>query len=80
MLLNLSGPTSFAPIIRNAIRIVNDSSGQYHILLIIADGQVNSCILNEVDRECFASCGSYKADSFMLSMFSLLGHREYRHS
>ncbi|KAA0025590.1 hypothetical protein IC582_018595 [Cucumis melo] len=36
----LAGPTSFAPIIRNAIRIVNDSCGQYHILLIIADGQV----------------------------------------
>ncbi|XP_038881533.1 E3 ubiquitin-protein ligase RGLG2-like [Benincasa hispida] len=42
--VKLAGPTSFAPIIRNAIRIVNDSGGQYHILLIIADGQVTRSI------------------------------------
>ncbi|KAM6563432.1 hypothetical protein CsatB_023430 [Cannabis sativa] len=39
-LLNLSGPTSFAPIIDAAIDIVNRSNGQYHVLVIIADGQV----------------------------------------
>ncbi|XP_027097370.2 E3 ubiquitin-protein ligase RGLG5 [Coffea eugenioides] len=38
--LRLSGPTSFAPIIEMAMRIVEDSVGQYHVLLIIADGQV----------------------------------------
>ncbi|KAJ6408632.1 hypothetical protein OIU84_011876 [Salix udensis] len=38
--VNLAGPTSFAPIIKTAIEIVNSSGGQYHILLIIADGQV----------------------------------------
>ncbi|KAJ6363838.1 hypothetical protein OIU78_003913 [Salix suchowensis] len=38
--VNLAGPTSFAPIIKTAIEIVNNSGGQYHILLIIADGQV----------------------------------------
>ncbi|CAI9093054.1 OLC1v1028460C1 [Oldenlandia corymbosa var. corymbosa] len=37
--IRLSGPTSFAPIIEMAMRIVEDSGGQYHILLIIADGQ-----------------------------------------
>ncbi|XP_023544775.1 E3 ubiquitin-protein ligase RGLG5-like [Cucurbita pepo subsp. pepo] len=42
--VKLAGPTSFAPIIRNAIRIVNDSDGQYHILLIIADGQVTRSV------------------------------------
>ncbi|CAK9320839.1 unnamed protein product [Citrullus colocynthis] len=42
--VKLAGPTSFAPIIRNAIRIVNDRCGQYHILLIIADGQVTRSI------------------------------------
>ncbi|KAK3218712.1 hypothetical protein Dsin_012682 [Dipteronia sinensis] len=31
---------SFAPIIQSAIRIVDNSCGQYHVLVIIADGQV----------------------------------------
>jgi hypothetical protein len=34
------GPTSFAPVIEMAITIVEQSGGQYHVLLIIADGQV----------------------------------------
>ncbi|XP_021300828.1 E3 ubiquitin-protein ligase RGLG3 isoform X2 [Herrania umbratica] len=38
--LKLAGPTSFAPIIYAAIDIVDRSNGQYHVLVIIADGQV----------------------------------------
>ncbi|KDP31456.1 hypothetical protein JCGZ_15336 [Jatropha curcas] len=38
--LKLSGPTSFAPIIDAAIDIVENCNGQYHVLVIIADGQV----------------------------------------
>ena len=36
------GPTSFAPVIDAAIDIVERNNGQYHVLVIIADGQVFS--------------------------------------
>lgn len=42
--LRLAGPTSFAPIIEMAITIVEQSEGQYHVLLIIADGQVTRSV------------------------------------
>ena len=37
--LSVAGPTSFAPVIEVAIDIVIQSGCQYHVLLIIADGQ-----------------------------------------
>ncbi|KAG6509326.1 E3 ubiquitin-protein ligase RGLG5-like [Zingiber officinale] len=49
--IKLSGPTSFAPIIETAMRIVDESGGQYHVLLIIADGQVS--------RSCDVEIGHY---------------------
>ncbi|VVA93813.1 unnamed protein product [Arabis nemorensis] len=42
--LHLAGPTSFAPIIERAMTIVEESGGQYHVLLIIADGQVTTSV------------------------------------
>lgn len=45
--LRLSGPTSFAPIIDRATAIVEESGGQYHVLLIIADGQVTRSVNTE---------------------------------
>ncbi|KAK7312033.1 hypothetical protein RJT34_10581 [Clitoria ternatea] len=42
--LRLAGPTSFAPMIEMAMTIVEQSGGQYHVLLLIADGQVTRSI------------------------------------
>ncbi|XP_065634809.1 E3 ubiquitin-protein ligase RGLG2-like, partial [Quercus suber] len=45
--LRLAGPTSFALVIEMAITIVEQSGGQYHVLLIIADGQVTRSVDTE---------------------------------
>ncbi|OEL30505.1 E3 ubiquitin-protein ligase RGLG2 [Dichanthelium oligosanthes] len=42
--LRLAGPTSFAPMIETAVGIVDSTGGQYHVLLIIADGQVTRSV------------------------------------
>ncbi|GMH06801.1 hypothetical protein Nepgr_008641 [Nepenthes gracilis] len=48
--LRLAGPTSFAPVIEMAMTIVEQSGGQYHVLLIIADGQVTRSVDTEHGR------------------------------
>eukprot|EP00210_Caulerpa_lentillifera_P001961 g1882.t1 len=48
--VQLSGPTSFAPLIHHAIKIVIDNSFQYHILVILADGQVTPNCLEETQN------------------------------
>jgi E3 ubiquitin-protein ligase RGLG len=42
--LKLAGPTSFAPIIEAAVKTVEESGGQYHVLVIVADGQVTRSV------------------------------------
>uniref|UniRef100_A0A2P2K762 RING-type domain-containing protein n=1 Tax=Rhizophora mucronata TaxID=61149 RepID=A0A2P2K762_RHIMU len=42
--LRLSGPTSYGPVIEAAIDIVEKSGGQFHVLVIIADGQVTRSV------------------------------------
>nr|GEV45277.1 hypothetical protein [Tanacetum cinerariifolium] len=43
--LTLAGPTSFAPVIEQAMTILEKCGGQYHVLLIIADRQVGNVTL-----------------------------------
>jgi len=53
--VSLSGPTSFVPLIREAINIIKEEGG-YHILLIIADGQVSS---PETNRQAIVEASKY---------------------
>ncbi|KAJ8540120.1 hypothetical protein K7X08_026509 [Anisodus acutangulus] len=48
--LQLSGPTSYGPVVDAAVDIVERTGGQYHVLVIIADGQVTRCV-NTSDME-----------------------------
>ncbi|XP_039012255.1 E3 ubiquitin-protein ligase RGLG4-like isoform X2 [Hibiscus syriacus] len=42
--LRLAGPTSYAPVIDAAVDIVENSGGQFHVLVIVADGQVTRSV------------------------------------
>ncbi|XP_035542230.1 E3 ubiquitin-protein ligase RGLG1-like isoform X1 [Juglans regia] len=45
--VQLAGPTSFAPVIEMAITVIEKSGGQYHVLLIIADGKADTLHLGK---------------------------------
>ena len=57
--VNMSGPTSFAALVNKAVEIVQKTK-QYHILIIIADGQVTS--VNETAQ------ANTRASNFPLSI------------
>jgi E3 ubiquitin-protein ligase RGLG len=48
LVTKLSGPTSFVPIINEAIRVAQ-SEGGYHVLIIIADGGIDDAELNTTE-------------------------------
>jgi len=53
--VQLSGPTSFAPIIRQSIEIVR-ATAQYHILVVVTDGQVDN---PEIDAQAIIEASNY---------------------
>uniref|UniRef100_A0A6B2LFC1 VWFA domain-containing protein n=1 Tax=Arcella intermedia TaxID=1963864 RepID=A0A6B2LFC1_9EUKA len=62
--VELSGPTSFAPIIREAIKIVSKTSA-YHILIIIADGQVDK-VQETIDA--IVECSKYPISIILIGV------------
>lgn len=44
--VELGGPTNFAPMVRQAVRLCGET-GEYHILILIVDGQVSSTCRQE---------------------------------
>jgi len=48
--INLAGPTSFAPIIRQAMRDVFYSGMQFTVLLIVADGQISPSCVQDTEK------------------------------
>ncbi|KAF8399805.1 hypothetical protein HHK36_015676 [Tetracentron sinense] len=62
--LRLSGPTSFAPMIEMGMTIVEQSGGQYHVLLIISDGQ--RCQLSPQEQKTIKAI--VKASEYPLSI------------
>jgi hypothetical protein len=67
----VTGPTSFAPMIETAIGIVDSTGGQYHVLLIIADGQVGEyMVIFFVSVACyFLSLSGCQQNSFLVEHF-----------
>jgi E3 ubiquitin-protein ligase RGLG len=66
--VKLAGPTSFAPLINHAMRVVVQNAMQYHILVIVADGQVT----RGVDQEPGTYSAQEEATREAIAVASLL--------
>ncbi|XP_048429888.1 E3 ubiquitin-protein ligase RGLG4-like isoform X1 [Pyrus x bretschneideri] len=74
--LRLWGPTSYGPVVEAAMDIVEKSGGQYHVLVIIADGQVTRSIDtsdNELSPQEQKTIGSIADASFYPLSIVLVG-------
>lgn len=63
----LSGPTSFAPLIRQAIQLVRETN-EYHILLILADGQVEPQPCVQETTEAIVEASNYALSIIMVGV------------